>query len=228
MDIEGLGDKLVDQLVEKGLVRSYADLYRLTSEPLAGLERMGKKSAENLLAGVAASKDRGLARLLAALSIRHVGARVASVLAENFRDMAELQQADVERLSQINEIGEIIAHSVYDFLHGDHGRALIDDLRGVGVTMESKAKPADAAAGPLAGKTFVVTGTLTKYGRDEIEALIAQSGGRATSSVSKNTDYVLAGEKAGSKLDKARKLGVRIIDEAEFERMIADSSQDQI
>ena len=124
----------------------------------------------------------------------------------------------MERLSQINEIGEIIAQSVYDFLHSDHGRAVIDDLRGVGVNMESKAKPADAAAGPLAGKTFVVTGTLTKYGRDEIESLIAQLGGRATSSVSKNTDYVLAGEKAGSKLDrsKAKQLGVTVIDEAEF------------
>lgn len=220
MDIEGLGDKLVDQLVEKGLVRSCADLYRLTLQPLVDLERMGKKSSENLLAGIVASKDRGLARLLAALSIRHVGARVAAVLAENFRDMSELEQADVERLSQINEIGEIIAQSVYDFLHSDHGRALIDDLRGVGVNMESKAKPAEAAAGPLAGKTFVVTGTLTKYGRDDVEALIAQLGGRATSSVSKNTDYVLAGEKAGSKLDKAKKLGVRVIDEAEFERMI--------
>jgi len=220
MDIEGLGDKLVDQLVEKGLVRSYADLYRLTLEPLVDLERMGKKSSENLLAGIAASKDRGLARLLAALSIRHVGARVAAVLAESFRDMSELEEADVERLSQINEIGEIIAQSVYDFLHSDHGRALIDDLRGVGVNMESKAKPAEAAAGLLAGKTFVVTGTLAKYGRDDVEALIAQLGGRATSSVSKNTDYVLAGEKAGSKLDKAEKLGVRVIDEAEFERMI--------
>lgn len=220
MDIEGLGEKLVDQLVEKGLVRSYADLYRLTLEPLVGLERMGKKSAENLLAGIAASKDRGLARLLAALSIRHVGARVAAVLAENFRDMSELEQADVGRLSQINEIGEIIAQSVYDFLHSEHGRAVIEDLRGVGVNMESKAKPAEAATGPLAGKTFVVTGTLAKYGREEIEALIAQLGGRATSSVSKNTDYVLAGEKAGSKLDKANKLGVRVIDEAEFERMI--------
>lgn len=220
MDIEGLGDKLVDQLVEKGLVRSYADLYRLTLEPLVDLERMGKKSSENLLAGIAASKDRGLARLLAALSIRHVGARVAAVLAENFRDMSELEAADVERLSQINEIGEIIAQSVYDFLHGDHGRAAIGDLRSVGVNMESKARPAEAAAGPLAGKTFVVTGTLAKYGRDEIESRIAQLGGRATSSVSKNTDYVLAGEKAGSKLDKARKLGVPVIDEAEFERMI--------
>ncbi len=220
MDVEGLGDKLVDQLVEKGLVRSYADLYRLALEPLVALERMGKKSSENLLAGIAASKDRGLARLLAALSIRHVGARVAAVLAENFRDMSELEAADVERLSQINEIGEIIARSVYDFLHSEHGRGAINDLRSAGVNMESKAKPAEAAAGPLAGKTFVVTGTLAKYGRDDVEALIAQLGGRATSSVSKNTDYVLAGEKAGSKLDKAKKLGVTVIDEAEFERMI--------
>jgi len=220
MDVEGLGDKLVDQLVEKGLVRSYADLYRLALEPRVALERMGKKSSENLLAGIAASKDRGLARLLAALSIRHGGARVAAVLAENFRDMSELEAADVERLSQINEIGEIIARSVYDFLHSEHGRGAINDLRSAGVNMESKAKPAEVAAGPLAGKTFVVTGTLAKYGRDDVEALIAQLGGRATSSVSKNTDYVLAGEKAGSKLDKAKKLGVTVIDEAEFERMI--------
>jgi len=228
MDVEGLGDKLVDQLVEKGFVRTYADLYRLTAEQLVGLERMGKKSSENLLAGVAASKDRGLARLLAALSIRHVGARVAAVLAENFRDMSELEQADVGRLSQINEIGEIIAQSVYDFLHSDHGRQVVEELRAVGVNMNSLTQP-DSQAGPklLAGKTLVVTGTLTKYSRDEIESLIQQLGGRAASSVSKKTDYVVAGDKAGSKLDKAKQLGVPVLDEAQFERLVEGETSDK-
>jgi DNA ligase (NAD+) len=220
MDVEGLGDKLIDQLVEKGLVRTYADLYRLTADQLIDLERMGKKSAENWLAGVAASKDRGLARLLAALSIRHVGARVAAVLAENFRDLEELAQADVERLSQINEIGEIIANSVYDFLHSEHGRKIIDELRSVGVKMNSLSQLADTAPRPLAGKTLVVTGMLARHSRDEIESLIQQLGGRAASSVSKKTDFVVAGDKAGSKLDKAKQLGVPVIDEAEFERLV--------
>jgi len=220
MDIEGLGEKLIDQLVETGLVRTFADLYRLTEPPLLGLERMGKKSAQNLLQGIAASKDRGLARLLSALSIRHVGARVAAVLAENFRDMDELSQADQQRLAQINEIGEIIARSVFEFLHSEHGRKTIEELRSAGVQMNSLSAATDAASGPLAGKTLVVTGTLTKYNRDEIETLIRRHGGRAASSVSKNTAYVVAGEKAGSKLDKAQKLGIPVIDEAAFERLL--------
>ncbi len=223
MDVEGLGETLIDQLVETGLVRTFADLYRLTEEQLTALDRMAEKSAKNLITGndgIAASKNRGLARLLSALSIRHVGARVAAVLAENFRDLDELAQADQQRLSQINDIGEIIARSVYEFLHSDHGRNTIEDLRNVGVSMKSLSPAAGAAAGPLAGKTLVVTGTLTKYSRDEIETLIRQHGGRAASSVSKNTDYLVAGEKAGSKLDKAKKLGVPIIEEAEFERLL--------
>lgn len=223
MNVEGLGETLIDQLVETGLVRTFADLYRLTEEQLTALDRMAKKSAKNLITGndgIAASKDRGLARLLSALSIRHVGARVAAVLAENFRDLDELAQSDQERLSQINDIGEIIARSVYEFLHSEHGRNTIEELRKVGVSMKSLSPAAGAAAGPLAGKTLVVTGALTKYSRDEIETLIRQHGGRAASSVSKNTDYLVAGEKAGSKLDKAKKLGVPIIEEAEFERLL--------
>jgi DNA ligase (NAD+) len=220
MDIEGLGDKLVDQLVAKGLVTNCGDLYRLTSEQLLALERMGKKSADNLLAGIEASKDRGLARLLNALSIRHVGARVAQVLAEGFGSMDALTAAGVEQLSATNEIGPIIAQSVYDYLHGDFGAATVADLKGLGVRMEA------AAGGPtsrkLEGKTLVVTGTLTKYSRDEIEALIARHGGRAASSVSKNTDYVVAGEKAGSKLAKAQQLGVPVLDEDQFEAMLAE------
>jgi len=220
MDIEGLGDKLVDQLVGEGLVRGYGDLYRLQQrqDQLLELERMGRKSVDNLLAGIEASKDRGLGRLLNALSIRHVGARVAAVLAQHFRSMDALMSADVEQLGEINEIGPIIAESVYDFLHSDFGSETIEDLRQLGVKMESTA----SVAGPrvLEGKTLVVTGTLTKYTRDEINELITRHGGRAASSVSKNTDYVVAGEKAGSKLTKAQKLGVPVLTEEDFETLL--------
>jgi DNA ligase (NAD+) len=218
MDIEGLGDKLVDQLVNQKLVEGYGDIYRLTVEGLLELERMGRKSAENLLAGIEASKDRGLTRLLNALSIRHVGNRVAGVLAERFRTIDALLAADIDALSNTREIGPVIAKSVYDFLHSDFGAKAIDDLRAQGVHMESTA--AAAGARTLEGKTLVVTGTLVKYGRDEINELIAQHGGHAASSVSKKTDYVVAGEKAGSKLEKARQLGVKVLSEEEFERLI--------
>jgi DNA ligase (NAD+) len=217
MDIEGLGDKLVEQLVAEGLVTGYGDLYRLTLERLMQLERMGRKSSEKLLEGIEASKDRGLARLLNALSIRHVGTRVATVLAERFGSMDALLAASAEQLGETNEIGPIIAQSVYDFLHSDFGVKTIEDLKAAGVQMEA------AAAGGsqvLAGKTLVVTGTLAKYGRDEIEALIKQHGGRAASSVSKNTDYLVAGEKAGSKLAKAQELGVKVLTEQEFEDLL--------
>jgi len=218
MDIEGLGDKLVDQLVGQGLVRDYGDLYRLSLEQLTGLERMGQKSSENLLAAIEESKQRGLARLLNALSIRHVGARVATVLAEHFGSIDALTGAGVDELSEVNEIGPIIAESVFDFLHGEFGSQVIDELRGLGVQMESAA----AAGGSrvLEGKTLVVTGTLAKYTRDDIKELIERHGGRAASSVSKKTDYVVAGEKAGSKLAKARQLGVPVLTEEEFERLL--------
>jgi len=219
MDIEGLGDKLVDQLVEKRLVTCYGDLYRLKAEQLVELERMGKKSAENLLSQIEASKNRGLARLLNALSIRHVGARVAAVLAEHFRSIDELMAADVEQLAAINEIGPIIARSVYDFFHSPFGRETIEDLRKMGVKMESAA-PARRSRRPLEGKTVVVTGTLEKYSRDEINELIQRLGGRAASSVSSKTDFVVAGEKPGSKLQKARQLGVRVLSEQEFEELV--------
>lgn len=219
MDIEGLGDKLVDQLVNEGLVRSYGDLYRLELEPLTKLERMGRKSSEKLLAGIEASKGRGLARLLNALSIRHVGARVAAVLAEHFHSMDELMQADVDTLSKVPEIGPIIARSVHDYLHSDLGQMTIDDLKRVGVKMTST-EPRRAKEGPLAGKTVVVTGTLEGYTRDEIHELISQLGGRPSSSVSKSTDFVVAGEKAGSKLDKAQKLGVKVLSEKDFGKLV--------
>jgi DNA ligase (NAD+) len=219
MDIEGLGDKLVDQLVGQGLVRSYGDLYRLDLDQLMGLERMGRKSSENLLSSVEASKGRGLARLLNALAIRHVGARVAAVLAESFGSMDALMEAGVEQLSEINEIGPIIAESVHDYLHSQVGRQTIADLRRLGVNMESAAVAAEGAE-VMQGKTLVVTGTLQRYTRDEIKELIARHGGRAASSVSSKTDYVVAGEKAGSKLAKAQKLGVTVLTEEKFEALL--------
>jgi DNA ligase (NAD+) len=219
MDIEGLGDKLVDQLVNLGLVRRYGDLYRLSLEPLVELERMGRKSAENLLAGIQASRERGLARLLSALAIRHVGARVAAVLAERFASMDALRGASVEELQEINEIGPVIADSVHQFLHSPQGRATIDDLARQGVKMEAIG---GAASGDrrLEGKTIVVTGTLSRYSREQIEELIRRHGGRAAGSVSSKTDFLLAGENAGSKLDRAKQLGVQVIDEQQFQRMI--------
>ncbi|MBL8828989.1 MAG: NAD-dependent DNA ligase LigA [Planctomycetaceae bacterium] len=223
MDIEGLGDKLVEQLVSDGLVQTYGDLYRLSTDRLVQLERMGKKSAEGLLAGVEASKDRGLARLLNALAIRHVGARVATVLAENFGSMSALAAASEEQLSEVNEVGPVIAKSVFEFLHSDFGQHVIHDLAEVGVKQEALRTVARAEAGPLTGKTLVVTGTLARYKRDEIEELIQQLGGRASSSVSKKTDYVVAGADAGSKLAKAQQLGVKVLSEDEFDQLIGKS-----
>jgi DNA ligase (NAD+) len=185
-----------------------------------GLERLGQRSADNLLAGIAASKDRGLARLLNALSIRHVGNRVAQILAARFRTMDALLAASEEELSHTNEIGEIIAHSVYTSLHSPFMQKTIAGLRSHGLRMEAD-MPDTTGDRKLEGKTIVVTGSLVKYGRDEINELIARHGGRAASSVSKKTDYVVAGEKAGSKLDKAKELGVKVLTEDDFEKLLA-------
>ncbi len=228
MDIDGLGEKIVDQLVEADLVSSYADLYRLQKEQLLTLDSFGDRKAEKLLAGIAASRQRGLARVLAAISIRHVGTRVASLLARAFPTIETLQAATVEDLAAVDEIGEIIAQSVYEFLHSESGEQIIDGLRAVGVQLELAEADrvvveAAAGAGVLAGKSLVVTGTLTRYTRDEIHALIAQHGGRAASSISKRTDYLVAGEKAGSKLEKAQQLGVQVLSEADFEQLVTGS-----
>ncbi len=225
MDIDGLGEKIVDQLVDANLVNSYADLYRLTKEQLLTLDSFGDRKAEKLLSGIVASRDRGLARVLAAITIRHVGTRVASLLARAFPTIEQLQAATVEDLAAVDEIGQIIAESVQDYLQSENGRQVIDGLRDVGVQLELAESDravvaASQGAGVLAGKSLVVTGTLTRYTRDEIQALIAQHGGRAASSLSKSTDYLVAGEKAGSKLEKAQQLGVRVLSEAEFEELI--------
>jgi DNA ligase (NAD+) len=219
MDVEGLGVALVDQLVDSGLVRSIPDVYRLTFDQLVGLERMGKKSAQNLLDGIAASKDRGLTRVLIGLGILHVGEHVAELLAEEFGTMDELLKASVDRLTRVAGIGPERAESIHRFFHSETGRKVVEDLRSLGVKMtEARRKPAVTRT-DLSGKTFVVTGTLARYSRDEIEDLIKSLGGKATNGVSKKTDYLVAGEKAGSKLDKARELGVPVLTEGEFEKL---------
>ena len=224
MDIEGLGSKLVDQLVEKALVASPADLYFLGKEQLAELERMAEKSAENLLDALEASKHRSLARCIYALGIRHVGEHVAEVLAEDFGTIEALMEADYELLEATYEIGPIVARSVRDFFDTPDNLAAIARLREGGVQfppVEKREAPAEGES-PFAGKTFVFTGKLQAFTRDEGEAMVKERGGRAASSVSKKTDYVVAGEKAGSKLAKAEKLGVAVLTEEAFQKMIEE------
>ena len=222
MDIEGLGDKLVNQLVDAQLVNSYADLYGLTLEQLMTLERMGKKSAENLLQGIQVSKQRGLSRVLNAITIRHVGQRVAMVLARRFGSAASLTSAGLEELSNTEEIGPIIAKSVYEFCRSDEGKQVFEQLAHAGVSLETSEEDSVDRSGVFANKTLVVTGTLEHYSRDEIERLIEKLGGKASGSISKKTDYLVAGQAAGSKLQKAEQLGVKILTEAEF-RELAES-----
>lgn len=222
MDIEGMGEKIIEQLVDAGLVKTIPDLYRLSLADLVELERMGKKSAQNLLDGIAASKDRGLARLLAGLAIQHVGDSVADLLANEFGDVDSLMNASVERLNAINGVGPIMAQAIHDYFHDAHNRHTIDELRSLGLKLTQDKRPSPAATGgpDFTGKTFVVTGTLAKYQREEIEALIRSLGGKASGSVSKNTSYLIAGDKAGSKLEKAQSLGVPVLTEEEFDKLI--------
>jgi DNA ligase (NAD+) len=220
MDIDGLGEKLIEQLVSGGLVRSLADLYRLDVPALADLERMGKKSAENLVAAIEGSKHRSLDRLISGLAIRHVGTRMAEVLTGRYHTLETLRNASLAELEGTPEVGPVVAASVHDFFHNPENRQLLDDLTAVGVAPRAY-KPSTATGGKLvfAGKTFVLTGTLPNRTRPEAEAIIKTLGGKVSGSVSKMTSYVLAGAEAGSKLDKARALGIPVIDEAEFERM---------
>ena len=220
MDIEGLGDKLVEQLVATGLVKDYADLYGLQAAQLEPLERMGEKSAAALVGQIAASRDRGLVRLLNALGIRHVGPRVATLLCARFPTIAALEAASVEELAAVPDIGAVIAASVHEWLASPYGRRTIAGLRAAGVRLDVPASERLATDGPLAGKTLVVTGTLAGFSRQEAEEAIRKAGGRASSSVSKKTDYVVAGAEAGSKRDKAEQLGVPVIDEAAFARLL--------
>ncbi len=221
MDIEGLGDKLVNQLVDSNLVGSFGDLYSLTLDKLMSLDRMGKKSAENLLQGIESSKNRGMTRVLNAISIRHVGQRVAQILTRRFGSIDALISADIESIGNTNEIGPVIAQRVYEYFHSEDGLEAIQQLRTAGVFLEASPDDAVDNAGVFAGKTVVVTGSLSKYSRDEIERLIEQRGGRAASTVSKKTDFLIAGESAGSKLEKAIGLGVPVLTEAEFDALIS-------
>ena len=221
MDIEGLGDKLVNQLVDSNLVGSFGDLYSLTLHKLMALDRMGKRSAENVIQGIESSKNRGMTRVLNAISIRHVGQRVAQILARRFGSIDALMSADLESIGNVNEIGPVIAQSVHDYFHAEDGLEVIQQLRTAGVFLEASPEDAVDSAGVFAGKTVVVTGSLSKYSRDEIERLIEQRGGRAASTVSKKTDFLITGESAGSKLEKAISLGVPVLTEAEFDAMIS-------
>jgi len=223
MDIDGLGPAVIEQLVDTGVVKTYADLYRLSVEQLAGLERMAEKSAQNLVNALAASKQRDLQRALTGLAIRHVGGRAAEILAEEFVDFDALADADVDRLEAIDEIGPIMAQSIHDFFHSDAGRHVVAELKAVGIDPKTVPRPAAAATGdrPLSGKVFVVTGKLSEMSRTDAQNLIKQAGGKAASSVSSKTDYVVVGEKPGSKAAKAEKLGIPILTEHEFLKLIA-------
>jgi DNA ligase (NAD+) len=223
MNIEGIGDKLATQLVESGLVQNLADIYKVKEDDLLALERMGEKSAQKLLGQIEASKQRGLARVLTGLGIPHVGESVADVLADAFPDIDSLMNATVEQLTETQGIGPILAESVAAYFAGDIGKRTVGGLReaGVKLTQPKKHKPAALqGAADLTGKTLVVTGTLKNYSRKDIEDLIKQLGGKAAGSVSKKTDFLIAGDDAGSKLDKAKELGVKVLSEEEFDALI--------
>ncbi len=219
MDIDGLGPALLETLAEKELVRSPADLYFLKQEQLETLERMGKKSSENLLAALERSRENGLSRLLFAFGIRHVGQKASKILANRYHTLEALKEAQEEELKEIPEIGEVIAKSLVEWFHTDQADHLIRRLREAGVRMDEQAQESDER---FAGKTFVVTGMLSHYKRDEITALIERYGGKAAGSVSKKTSFLIAGEDAGSKLKKAQDLGIPILSEEEFETMISE------
>jgi DNA ligase (NAD+) len=222
MDIEGGGEVLAAQLVKSGLVHDVADLYSLKMEQIAALERMGEKSAKNFIDAVAASKSRDMWRLLFGLGILHVGAGVAKALARHFATLDQVFAASAEQLTEAEDIGEVIAQSLVNW-HGEaRNQKLIERLRAAGLNFKSELYQPAAPAGPFAGKTFVLTGTLPTLKREEATAKIEALGGKVSGSVSKKTDFVLAGEEAGSKLDKAQKLGVKIISEAEFLKMFGE------
>ncbi|MEW5888067.1 MAG: NAD-dependent DNA ligase LigA [Pseudomonadota bacterium] len=219
MDIEGLGDKLVEQLVDHHLVHNPADLYKLGPAVLAGLERMGEKSAGNLLAAIEQSKKTTLARFIYALGIRNVGEATARDLARHFGGMDALMNADEQALLEVPDVGPVVAASIHEFFREPHNREVIEQLRAAGVHWQ-ESEPAARARGRLAGKTFVLTGTLPSLSREQATALIEAEGGKVSGSVSRKTDYVVAGADPGSKLAKANELGVTIVDEEGLMRLL--------
>jgi len=220
MDIEGLGDKLVDQLVDAGLVRTPADLYKLGVAKLAALERMAEKSAANVVAAIAKSRETTLGRFVYALGIRNVGEVTAKDLARHFGGLDALMDAGVEELQEAPDVGPVVAESIAAFMRERHNREVIEQLRAAGVKWKEGERAKAAPAGPFAGKIVVLTGTLAALTRDEAKERIEAAGGKVTGSVSKKTDYVVAGEEAGSKLDKAKELGVAVLDEKEFLKLL--------
>jgi DNA ligase (NAD+) len=223
MDIDGLGEALVNQLTERGMVKNVADLYRLTKDDLLRLERMGAKSAQNVLEEIKASKQLPLERVIYGLGIRFVGERTAQFLAEHFGSLDDVMKANAEELEEVNEVGPRIAQSIVEFFSDEHNRKLVNDLRKAGLVFTGQKKEKGTQ---LAARTFVLTGTLARYTRDEAKKMIEDAGGRVAGSVSKKTDYVVAGSDAGSKLDKARELGVKVVGEEELEKLIRTGTTD--
>ncbi len=217
MDIENLGTALIEQLVEAGLVKNFADLYKLQKSELIELERMAEKSADNVIRAVEASKTRPLWRFVTALGIRHIGAQSAQILAEYFGSLDALMSAGQHELAEIDQIGPTMAESVYEYFRDPRNRVVIDQMLFAGVKPR---QPRAQRSDKLAGKTIVITGTLENFTRQQIEQAIRQAGAKTSSSVSKKTDFVLAGENPGSKLDKARELGVKVINEQQFVEML--------
>jgi DNA ligase (NAD+) len=219
MDIEGLGEAVVDQLVEHGFVHNIADLYDLHTqkEKLLELERWGEKSVQNLLDGIEQSKQKPFHRVLYSIGIRHVGAGVAQVLTEHFSSIDELAKTNENELQSIYEIGPRIAESIVKFFADKHHREIIERLKRAGLKLQSDKKK---TTGPFSGKTFVLTGTLANFTRDQAKEIIEKLGGKVASSVSKNVSVVIVGEEAGSKLDKAKKLGIELWDETRFSNEI--------
>jgi DNA ligase (NAD+) len=216
MNIDGMGDALVGQLTERGLVRNVADIYKLSKDDLLSLERMGGKSAQNVLEEIENSKQLPLERVIYGLGIRMVGERTAQFLGEHFGSMEALESASVEELQDVNEVGPRIAESIVEFFSIAANRKLVERLRDAGLKLTGQKKQRGTS---LAGKTFVLTGTLVHFTRDQAKKMIEDAGGKVTGSVSKKTDYVVAGADAGSKLDKAKELGVKVIDEKEMENL---------
>jgi DNA ligase (NAD+) len=220
MKIDGLGERLVDQLVAKDLVHDVSDLYHLTEGQLESLERMGRKSAVNLRREIDASRSLEFWRLLFGIGIRHVGERTAQILATQFGSIERLEQASPQTLEQVHEVGPKLAESIYQFFRQPENRALIERLRAGGLRMKADDVEQPSVDQVFSGKTVVLTGTLDTMTREEASALIAQRGGRVSSSVSKKTGFVIAGRDPGSKIDKARKLGVEILNEQQFRSML--------
>jgi DNA ligase (NAD+) len=218
MDIDGMGEALIDRLVDRGMVASVADLYKLDASQLAELERMGDKSAARIMKGIEASRQKPLPRVLNGLGIPFVGERTAQILAETFGSLDSIMAADLDTLQHAEEVGPKVAQSIRLFFDNPVNHELVDRLRDAGLTFDHTVKK--KASGPLEGLTFVITGTLPSMSREEAKQFITDAGGKVTDSVSKKTSFLVAGEEAGSKLDKAQKLGVAIISEADLRNKV--------